>query len=244
MSYSPSFVVWYFLILLSVITLFSLFLFFSFSLPVSLLLMILNEDREEKSVFLWFPALCIAVLCLRTCIIVFFSFLFFSFSISTRRIQLIMIMAIQKDLYLEWRKRCYFWKSKFYFFYFFHMGTNDLAWLGLYSDFFFLFLFFVSYITWCCLLNPIQKNKKPQKTTQKKRRDFSINSLLGEERVCWRLEQLVWTCPVISVLLLHRLWYILLIPFPFFFFLFSFFLSFFFFSWLMATNELLTVYHI
>ena len=73
-----------------------------------------------------------------------------------------MIMAIQKDLYLEWRKRCLF---LFLFFFFFLMETNDLAWLGLYSDFF-SFTLFIYYLVLSA--QPYFKRTKIAKTTQKR----------------------------------------------------------------------------
>lgn len=100
---SPSFVVWHFLILLSVITLFSL----SF-LPCSLLLMMLNEDWEEKSAFVIFSS---ALQCYAwTCIIFIFNSKFFFITQNT---------ADYDDGNTErpilWNgERGVFWKSKFF----------------------------------------------------------------------------------------------------------------------------------
>ena len=71
-------------------------------------------------------------------------------------------MAIQKDLYLEWRKRCLFLSL----FFFFLMETNDLAWLGLYSDFFFFYSFHILPGVVCSTL--FQKNKNCKNHTKKR----------------------------------------------------------------------------
>ena len=102
-------------------------------------------------------------------IFIFFIFTFFLL-LFLLGIQLIMIMAIQKDLYLEWRKRCLF----LFLFFFSSLWKQTILHGSGCTVIFFLLLF--SYTTWCCLLNPISKEQKLQKPHKKE--GVLLNSLL------------------------------------------------------------------
>lgn len=160
MSFPPSFVVWHFLKLLSVITLF-LFLFLPL-FPFLLMMMMLNEEwTGRKKVLLWFSVLCIAVLWLNEHHFHFFYFYFFFTFIFTRNTADYdngnterPISGMEKEVFIF-----------IFIFFFFLMETNDLAWLGLYSDFF-SFTLFIYYLVLSA--QPYFKRTKIAKTTQKR----------------------------------------------------------------------------
>lgn len=171
MSFPPSFVVWHFLKLLSVITPF-LFLFLPLFPFLLMMMMMLNEELTgRKKVLLWFSVLCIAVLWLNEHHFHFFYFYFFFTFIFTRNTADYdngnterPISGMEKEVFI------------FIFIFFLPYGNKRscMARVVQPSDFFFLLLF--SYTTWCCLLNPISKEQKLQKPHKKE--GVQLNSLL------------------------------------------------------------------